>query len=74
MKLISFVFLDLLILISSRERSSLGQVISPEFPKWGRLVGVQFGQSGQKVHENDKIGIFGSKQWWGHGGTSQFFG
>ena len=37
------------------------------FPKWSRLVGRQFGQNGQKLHENSKIGIFGSKQWgtWG---------
>ena len=27
--------------------------------------GGEFGQSGQKLHENDKIGIFGSKQWVG---------
>ena len=47
------------------------------FPNWGRLVGGgQFGQNGQKMHENDKISIFGSKQWEGHGGggPSQFFG
>ena len=25
--------------------------------------GGQFGQNGQKLHENDKIGIFGPKQW-----------
>ena len=32
----------------------------------GRLVGKgQFGQNGQKLHENDKIFIFGSKQWGG---------
>ena len=30
--------------------------------------GGQFGQNGQKLHENDKMGIFGSKQW-GEGGT-----
>ena len=37
--------------------------------------GGQFGHNGQKLHENDKIGIFGSKQWWEDmGGTSQFFG
>ena len=30
--------------------------------------GGQFGQNGQKLHENDKIGIFGSKQW-GEGET-----
>ena len=32
------------------------------FPKWGRLVGGQFGQNGQKLHENGKIGIFVLKQ------------
>ena len=31
--------------------------------------GGQFGQNGQKVHENDKIGIFRSKQWRGDMGT-----
>ena len=40
---------------------------SSGFPNWGRLVGGQFGQNGQKPHENYKIGIFGSKQW-GEGG------
>ena len=37
------------------------------FPKWDRLVGQggQFGQNGQKLHENDKFGILGSKQWGG---------
>ena len=35
------------------------------FPEWGQLVGGQFGQNGQKLHENDKIDIFGSKQWGG---------
>ena len=37
--------------------------------------GGQFGQNGQKLHENDKIGIFGSTQGWGGGGgtlASQF--
>ena len=45
------------------------------FPKWGRLVGGgQFGQNGQKVHENDKIDIFGSKQWGEHrGGDKPIF-
>ena len=42
------------------------------FPNWGRLVGGQFGQNGQKLHENDKIGIFGSKQW--GGGQDNFSG
>ena len=32
--------------------------------------GRQFGQNGQKLHDNLKINIFGSKQW----GTSQFLG
>ena len=31
------------------------------FPKWGQLVGGHFWQNGQKLLENDKIGIFGSK-------------
>ena len=29
----------------------------------GLTGGGQFGQNGQKLHENDKIHIFGSKQW-----------
>ena len=37
------------------------------FLKWGRLVGAQFGQNDQKLHENYKIGILGSKQWGGGG-------
>ena len=37
------------------------------FPKWGRLMGGQFGQNGQELHENDKISIFESKQWGGGG-------
>ena len=38
-------------------------------------AGGQFGQNDQKLNENDKISIFGSKQWeGGHGGTNQFFG
>ena len=28
-------------------------------------------KNGQKLHENDKIGIFGSKQWGGGGGGGQ---
>ena len=37
--------------------------------------GRQFGQNGQKLHENDKIGIFGSKQWGGGGaGQANFSG
>ena len=35
--------------------------------------GGQFGQNGQKLHENDKIGIFGSKQWGGHGEDKTIF-
>ena len=42
------------------------------FPEWGQLVGGQFGQNGQKLHENDKIDIFGSKQW--GGGQANFLG
>ena len=45
------------------------------FPIGVQWWGGQFGQNGQKLHENDKFGIFGSKQWGGGmGGTSQFFG
>ena len=44
------------------------------FPNRGRLVGGQFGQNSQKLHENYKIGIFGSKQWeedmWGQANFS----
>ena len=49
---------------------------SSGFPNWGRLVEGQFGQNGQKPHENDEIGIFGSKQWGegGHGGQVNFSG
>ena len=37
--------------------------------------GGHFGQNGQKLHENDKIGIFGSKQSGGHGrGEANFSG
>ena len=45
-----------------------------EFPKWGRFVGGQFRENGQKLHENYKINISGEKQRGEHGGTSQFFG
>ena len=39
----------------------------------GRREG-QFGQNGQKLHENNKISIFGSKQWrGGRGGGGTFF-
>ena len=43
------------------------------FPNWGRLVGGQSGQNGQKLHENDKIDIFGSKQWEGTWGGKPIF-
>ena len=44
------------------------------FPNWVDCWG-QFGQNGQKLHENDKIGIFGSKQWeGGMGGVGGGFG
>ena len=33
------------------------------FPKWGQLVGGQFEQNAQKLHEIYKINIFGTKQW-----------
>ena len=36
----------------------------------GLTGGGQFGQNGQKLHENYKVGILGSKQWrgtWGDG-------
>ena len=39
------------------------------FPNGGNWWGGQFGQNGQKLHENYKIGILGSKQWgraWGN--------
>ena len=37
-------------------------------------MGGQFGQSGQKLHENFKIGVFGpKKRGEGHGGISQLF-
>ena len=42
--------------------------------------GGQFGQNGQNLHENDKIGNFGSKQWggggggWRWGGQAKFLG
>ena len=32
------------------------------FPKWGRFVGEQFGQNGQKLHEDYKINIFRAEQ------------
>ena len=38
--------------------------------------GGQFGQNGQKLHENYKISTFGSKQWGGghEGGQANFSG
>ena len=33
------------------------------FPNGVDWCGGQFGQNGEKLHENDKIGILGSKQW-----------
>ena len=46
--------------------------VNAGFPKWGWLVGGQFGENGQKLHENDKIGIFRSKQWGDMGGQANF--
>ena len=40
------------------------------FPNGVDWWGGQFGQNSQKLHENDKIGILGSKQW---GGCSCLF-
>ena len=36
----------------------------------GSTGGGQFGQNGQKLRENYKIGILESKQWKGNGGIS----
>ena len=48
---------------------------SQGFPNRGRQVWGQFGQSGQKQHENFKIGLFGpKKRGGGHGEISQFLG
>ena len=62
---------------SFRERppfnSEIFQLPPSRFPNWGRLVGGQFGQNGQKLHENYKIGIFESKQWGGGGGDKPIF-
>ena len=41
----------------------------PNGVDWG-----QFGQNGQKLHENDKISIFGSKQLGGMRGQANFSG
>ena len=59
---------NLEIQVSSRVRLHEGPGGLAGFSNWGRLVGGQFGQNGQKLDENYKIGIFGSKQWgeaWG---------
>ena len=54
--------------ISSIQRNKQARYHSTGFPNWGQLVGGgQFGQNGQKLHENYKIGIFGSKFFWGGG-------
>ena len=42
------------------------------FPKWGRFVGEQFGQNGQKLHEDYKINIWQNSV--GHGGQANFSG
>ena len=39
----------------------------------GQLVGGQLGQNDQKLHENYKITIFGSKQWRGMGRDKPIF-
>ena len=39
----------------------------------GKGVG-QFGQNVQKLHKNDKIGIFGAKQWGRRGLQANFLG
>ena len=39
----------------------------------GSTGGGQFGQNSQKLHENDKIDIFGSKQWGDMGGGQANF-
>ena len=36
-------------------------------------MGGQFGQNGQKLHENYKIDIMGSKQWGGTWGDKSIF-
>ena len=43
------------------------------FPIGATIGGGQFGQNGQKLHEIDKISIFGSKQWGGMGGGQADF-
>ena len=48
---------------------------SQGFPNRGLQVWGQFGQSGQKLHENFKIGLFGPKKGEGDmGGLANFFG
>ena len=44
---------------------------SQDFPNNIDYWGEQFGQNEQKLYENYKIGIFGSRKW---GRTSQFLG
>ena len=43
------------------------------FDKWDRLVGRQFGQNSQNLHENYKIRILGGKTVGEHGERRQFF-
>ena len=33
------------------------------FPKWSKLVGGQYGQNDQKLHEYYKINMFEANQW-----------
>ena len=40
----------------------------------GSTCGAQFGQNGQKLHENYKIIVFGAKQWGGYGMATNFLG
>ena len=53
---------------------SLDLISASGFPKWDQLVGEQFGQNIQKLQENCKINIFGSKQSGRHGGQANFLG
>ena len=53
---------------------SLQNTTCAGFPKWGQVVGEQFGQNGKKLHENDKISIFGAKQCRDMGGQTNFLG
>ena len=43
------------------------------FPNRVNWWGGQFGQNGQKLHESDKIGIFGSKKWGGGEGNKLIY-